>query len=333
MHILHFETDTEDRELLQDASNGTDISGHTTAFTPNIFSVDAAKDAEIISVFVGSKITNADIDALPKLQYIITRSAGFDHIDIAYAQTKHITVCNVPSYGSRTVAEYTFALLLGIARKTFEAYTQIKSHNTFSYKGMEGFTLQGKTLGVVGTGKIGQEAIKIAKGFDMHIIAFDAYPNPEAARTLGFTYADLPTLLATSDIITIHVPYNPGTHHLLNSENIQNIKQGAVLINTARGEVVETKALLAALDTGTLRAAGLDVLENEYLLKNQTTLSLSEADRAAIQLTMRLVQHPRVVTTPHMAFYTREAKQEIARITIQSMSAFLSGTPLNIIHI
>ena len=177
-------------------------------------------DAEILSVFVGSQITVEALDRFPKLKLIATRSTGFDHIDIEEAKKRGILVSTVPEYGSRTVAEFAFALLLAISRKIFPAYDQILRKGSFSKEGLRGFDLAGKTLGVIGVGKIGKNIIKIAQGFDMTVVAFDRHPEAEYATKTGFEYLALEDLLAVSDIISLHLPYNSETHHLINKNNI-----------------------------------------------------------------------------------------------------------------
>ena len=212
MNIIHFEVNQEDRQLLSSlASNIPDLAGAATMeFCRKKLDetvTRACLDAQEKQYrFVGSIIKQPIIDALPSLKLIIARSTGFDNIDVAYAASKGITVCNIPAYGSRTVAEYAFALILGLSRKTFQANFQIKTGGGFDYAGFEGFNLQGKTLGVIGTGRIGLEAIKIAKGFEMNIAAFDLFPDEAKAQQYGFKYMALPELLGLADVVTLHVP-------------------------------------------------------------------------------------------------------------------------------
>lgn len=289
--------------------------------------------AEIISVFVNAHITREVIEKFPNLKFIVTRSTGFDHVDLAACAEKGIVVTNVPSYGEDTVAEYSFALMLSLSRKIFAGVDQIKETGSFSTAGLRGFDLQGKTLGVVGTGKIGKNAIRIAKGFGMKVVAFDPFPNPDYAREAGFEYKTLDEVLAASDVITLHVPYMPETHHLINKNNISQIKKGALLINTSRGPVVETEALVGALKSGQLAGAGLDVLEEEGVLKDEMSF-LYSTDKSEHNIKTIIANHvlidlPNVLITPHNAFNTWEALQRILNTTVENIAGFVGGQVVN----
>ena len=211
-------------------------------------------------------------DKYPKLKLIATRSTGFDHIDLAEAKVRGVAVASVPSYGVNTVAEFAFALILALSRRVCEAHEQVSETGSFSQERLRGFDLQDKTIGIVGCGHIGIHAVKIANGFGMKALVFDAHQDDALAKENNFTYASLEELMGQSDIITLHVPYNEHTHHLINLQNISLIKKGAYLINTARGAVVETEAIIAALKNGTLAGAGLDVLEEEGDMSDELTL-------------------------------------------------------------
>lgn len=335
MKVVFFETDNEDKqELAGTLKNYPDISAEYITEVLSSTNIAAAKDAQIISVFINSEIKKEQIDSLPNLKLIATRSAGYDQIDIAYAKKKGVNVCNIPAYGSRTVAEFTFALILCLSRKVMAANEQIKSKHDFNFSHFKGFNLQGKTLGVIGTGRIGQNVMQIAKGFGMKILGFDAHPDSQKALEMDFKYAELDELLAASDIITLHVPYLKETHHLINSENISKIKKGALLINTARGEVVETAALLKGLKQGILSGAGLDVLENERKMKEEVELlshyekNNGHPDVQEIKTILEnhiLINLPQVIITPHIAFYTQEAKDEILKIAVENIVNFTAG--------
>ncbi len=304
------------------------------------------KDAEIISVFVGCKIDKEVIDAMPNLKLITTRSTGFDHIDSKYATSKNIQTAYVPGYGDNTVAEYAFGLILTLSRKIYEAYDRIRETGSFSLEGLRGFDLKGKTIGIVGTGRIGQHMIKMAKGFDMNVIAFDVFPNQELAKNLGFQYVSFDDLLGQSDVISLHVPYIKGngesgkekgeqimsTHHLINLQNINKIKKGALLINTARGPIVETGALVKALNEGILGGAGLDVLEEEGAIQDEKTLLLhghpEEHNLKTVLENHVLIDMPNVIITPHNAFNTKEALQRILDTDISNIKSFIEkGMP------
>ena len=187
-------------------------------------------EVEIVSPFIYSRLTAERLSKLPKLKMVATRSTGFDHIDIAECSKRGISVCNVPFYGENTVAEHTFALILALSRKVHEAFVRVRAGN-FSLDGLRGFDLKDKTIGVIGAGRIGLHVIRIARGFGMKVLAFDVKQDHFWAEVLGFEYAELNDLLTRSDIITLHAPYNRHTHHLINRDNIDRIKRGAILIN------------------------------------------------------------------------------------------------------
>ena len=223
MKIACFDLNQEDQKILTELLKNSGIDAKSVIFFAEKLDEETVKkipDAKIVSVFINSVVNKTIIDALPKLKLINTSSTGFDHIDVAYAASKNIAVTNVPAYGSRTVAEYTFALILGLSRKTFLAYRQVKDNHDFDISHFQGFNLQGKTLGVVGTGRIGTNVIQIAKGFDLTVVAYDPHPNQDRAKELNFTYLPLEEVLSKSDIVTLHVPNNKATHHLINKDNI-----------------------------------------------------------------------------------------------------------------
>lgn len=279
-------------------------------------------NAEVLCPFIDSPIKEADLARFPALKLIATRSTGFDHIDLAATNARGIIVANVPFYGENTVAEFTFALLLALSRRIIDADEKVRA-GTFSPSGLRGFDLSGKTIGVVGTGHIGAHVIRMAKGFGMKVIGFDAFPNAELSQKLDFPYVPLPELLVESDIVTLHVPYNEHTHHLINAGNIGNFKKGSYLINTARGAVVETEALIEALKNETLAGAGLDVLEEEQNLQDKES-------KVSIE-NQYLIAHPRVIVTPHLAFNTQEAVERILNTTIENIKGFGAGIPTNIV--
>ncbi|MDR3582119.1 MAG: NAD(P)-dependent oxidoreductase [Candidatus Pacebacteria bacterium] len=282
--------------------------------------IPADTDFDIAAIFMDSPVDAATIAALPNLKFITTMSTGFDHIDLASAAARLIPVSSVPAYGENTVAEFAFALILALSRKIREANARVRDEHRFETDGLRGFDLAGKTIGVVGTGRIGKHAVRMAKGFGMNIVAYDVYHDDAFAAEMGFSYLELTDLLAQSDIITIHAPYMPSTHHLINSGNIGLVKPGAILINTARGAIVETAALTAALKSGRLGGAGIDVLEEEAAMK-----------AGDMSLDADLVQLPNVIVTPHNAFNTKEAYFRILDTTIENIVAFAKGAPTNLV--
>lgn len=334
MRAVFFETTKEDEKVMRKLLNGTGIEAEFFGGKLTSDNIKDAGNADIFSVFIDSEIGRDIIDAVPNLKLIATRSTGFDHIDLEYAHGKNIVVSNVPAYGERTVAEFTFALMLVLSRKIFNAYHQLREEGKFDILGLQGFDLYKKTLGVVGSGKIGKNVIRIAKGFAMDVLAYDIFPDEEFAKKLEFKYVDLPNLLSNSDIVTIHVPYNEKTYHLIDKEGISRMKKGAYLINTARGEVVDTEALLEALISKHLAGAGLDVLEGERALKEEMELVAGKErihDLKTLLQNHAFIDLPQAIVTPHIAFYSEEAKKKILKTTSENIISFMGGKPQNIV--
>jgi len=291
-------------------------------------------DAEVVSTFIYSELNRDVLEKLPSLKLIATRSTGFDHIDTVYCVGRGITVSNVPSYGENTVAEHVFALLLAISHRLPEAMDRAQSGH-FSPEGLQGFDLTGKTLGVIGTGNIGRHVIRIASGFQMDVVAFDVEPDPALAGARGIRYVDLEDLFAVSDVITLHVPSLPETRHILSSRAFARMKDGVVVINTARGDLIDTRALIQALTSGKVAAAGLDVLPDEPLIREEAELICSffcdQHDLRNLVANHVLLRMRNVIVTPHSAFNTREAVARIVGTTVENISAFIAGAPLNVV--
>ena len=335
MNILFFGTSLAEQKTLSEY-----LPGINTVFYGEKLSeenVDKAKNAEIISVFVDSEINREIIDALPGLKFIATRSTGFDHIDLKYTESKGIKVSNVPVYGSHTVAEFTFALILALSRKIYSAYNHLRDGADFSIRNLDGFDLEGKTLGVIGTGKIGKNVIKIAKGFEMDVLAHDLHPDMDFAKEMNFQYKSLSETVAGSDILTLHTFYNKESYHLISKENILLMKRGVYIINTARGELIDTDALIWGLKERIIAGAGLDVLEGERELKEETEVlaSAKKAERVKDYKTLLedrvLIDMPNVIVTPHVAFYSKEAEEKIIKTTAENVQAFINGSPVNLV--
>jgi D-lactate dehydrogenase len=288
--------------------------------------------AEALCVFVDHPVGAADMARYPNLKLIATRSTGYDHIDLAEATRRGITVATVPSYGVNTVAEFAFALILALSRRVADARARVAA-GSFSQEGLQGFDLAGKTLGVVGCGRIGVHTATIGKGFGMEVLVYDPTHDEALAQKIGFAYADLPDLLSRADIVSLHAPYNEHTHHLINRDTIKQMKRGAYLINTARGALVETEALVEALKSGALAGAGLDVLEEEGDMHDEAKLLAQphpkEEELRVVLENHYLMSHPRVIVTPHVAFDTEEAVRRILDTTIENVAAFMRGEPQN----
>ncbi|MGH9602383.1 MAG: NAD(P)-dependent oxidoreductase [Terriglobales bacterium] len=294
-----------------------------------------AVDSEIISVFVGSELNRSALEKFPRLRFVCTRSTGYDHVDLEECRRRKIGVCNVPTYGARTVAEFTIALLLALSRKLHRSIERVRVEGTFSAHGLRGFDLRGKTLGVVGTGHIGREVVSIARGFEMRLLMYDVAPDAAFAASMGAAYTSLDDLLVRSDVVTLHVPHLAATHHLMNRDRLFRMKPGALLINTARGGLVDTAALIEALHTGRLGGAALDVLEEEGAIREDRELLLyghpGESQLRAMLNRHMLIRTDNVIVTPHNAFNTQEALDEIVRITAENIRACLKGTPQNVV--
>lgn len=327
MKIAFFDSNPQDQETIQQGLAGHEVQIFSESV--NTINLEDIKNVQILSAFVKSKIGSDVIQALPDLRLIATRSTGYDHIDLATAKAKGVRVAYVPGYGDNTVAEYTFALILTMTRKIYEGISRVRSSGSFSLEHLKGTDLMGKTIGIVGTGRIGREVAKLARAFGMKVICFDPHPDVLFASTIGGSYLELSELLAQSDIISLHCPYLPSTHHLLNSQNLQFIKKGAILVNTSRGAVIETDALVAVLKDGRLGGAALDVLEEEGQINEELRL-LADGHPNEEQLRVLLEDHilmtmPNVYITPHNAFNTSEALRRILDTTIHNIVSFVKG--------
>ena len=273
--------------------------------------VAAASEADVLCMRDQfGQVTREVFEQLPNLKLIVTRSVGYDHIDLAEAERRGISVCNVPDYGAHMIAEHAFGLLLAVARNVVKGNNRYKQERLFSDQSLQGIELRGKTLGVIGTGRVGLHSVRIAKGFEMRVIAHDVFQNQAAAEELGFGYASLERVLAESHVVTLHVSLNDATHHLMNSDRLAQMKHGAILINTSRGAVVDTQALIAALRSGHLGGAGLDVLEDEC----ETYHDFADLN---------------VVVTPHLGWYTDGAVERILKIALGNIAAFMQGEIVN----
>ena len=329
MNIAFFEVQNWEREILEKS-----LKGHNLIFFPYPLThehVIEIKNVEILSTFIYSEINKRILDHLPRLKLIVTRSTGYDHINLEECKRHKITVCNVPSYGENTVAEHTFALILNLSRNIHKAFVRT-IRDDFNIEGLKGFDLKGKTIGVIGTGHIGKHVIRIAKGFEMNIIAFDHKKDKKLEKRLGFKYTNMDNLLKNSDIITLHVPLTKETFHMINNKTINKCKSKAIIINTSRGEIIETDALLKALNSNHLSGAGLDVIEGEQLIKEERELinhhsHLSQKKLKQLVEDHMLFHNEKVIFTPHIAFYSQEALERILDCTIKNIQYFMKNKP------
>jgi len=326
MKIVFFEITPKEKNYIKKKLKNYDLQFFNEPLTKD-FNYKSTLDANVISPFIYSIVSAKIISQMKKLKLVATRSTGFNHIDLSSARKRNVAVANVPYYGENTVAEHTFALILALSRNLHKAYVRTSS-NDFSIDGLRGFDLRGKTLGVVGAGSIGVHVIKIAKGFGMKILAFDAKPNHILTELLDYKYVPLDELLEKSDIITLHCPYNKFTHHLLNMNNIQNVKKGALFINTARSGIIEPKALYYAIENNIFSGAGLDVFEGEDLLKEENQMLTKNVSVDHLETLLKrniLIKKENVIITPHIAFDSVEAIERILDTTIENIISFFEG--------
>lgn len=270
-------------------------------------------DTEVLCVPHNAPVDRKLLGKLKSLKLVVTRSVGYNHIDVETAVQKNVQVCNVPDYGAHVIAEHVFALLLSMARNVREADEHVE-HYKYSDKDFRGMALKGKTLGIVGVGTIGEHVARIASmGFLMRVIAFDPHKDESTALENHFTYAkNLEEIWEKSDVISLHVPLNKHTEHLVDAKAMQQMKKGVFLINTSRGGVIDSAALLKALKSGKIAHAGLDVLEDEdHVKKYKELIDLSQ-----------------VVTTPHIAYYADDSIHRMYSEAIGSIQRFLEGEKL-----
>lgn len=298
---------------------------------------NCVSDADIISIFVSSKANAKILSKFDNLGLIAARSTGFNNIDIKAANKRNIAVSTVPTYGEHTVAEYVFALTLMLTRKMRGAINQVQTAEINSDL-IHGNDLYGKHLGIIGAGKIGRRVARIAKAFGMKVHISDPYVNESVITKMGCYKCSLGDLLQRSDIVTLHTPLTADTKHMMSKKQFDSIKKGAILINTARGELVDTKELVRALDEGILSAAGIDVLEDEqYLDADEEELMLTHGRPTNISLEHALEinilkNKPNVIITSHNAYNTVEAIKRINDTTVDNINNFLRSTPSNVIN-
>lgn len=307
--IYFFEVGAQGRALIQKKYP----QAHILAAPFNARTLPQVKDAEILCGFVNSEFSARNLRQLPQLKLVATRTAGYNHIDLNYTQKNQIPVVYVPDYGSHIIAEHTFALILASLRNLLPAMQRTR-RLSFNRTGLCGLTLKEQILGVIGVGKIGSKVCHMAaRGFGMKVLAFDLRPQPQLARKSGFIYVrKLDTIWQQAKIISLHTPLTPKTHHLINAQTIAKMQPGVSLINTARGELVDTHALLKALRSGKINGAALDVIEHEKTPKK---------DQA-------LLQQKNVIVTPHLAFFTASALNKMYTQTFASLAAFQKNQPL-----
>jgi D-lactate dehydrogenase len=322
MVISFFSTQSYDKIFFDRHNKSNEIRYFEVSLTEQTSAL--AKGSQAVCVFVNDKITEGVIQELSKMgiQLIVLRCAGYNNVNLEAAKQHGLTIVRVPAYSPHAVAEHAVALILTLNRKTHKAYNRVRDGN-FSLDRLTGFDLYEKTVGVVGTGKIGVTFCRIMLGFGCKVLAYDVVEN-KALINEGVVYASLENLLKESDIVSLHCPLNDATHHLINTESLKTMKQRAMLINTGRGALIDTQAVIEALNIGQLGYLGIDVYEQE------DKLFFRDFSESIIQdeVILRLMSFPNVLITAHQAFFTEEALTQIALITLQNISDFEDKKPL-----
>lgn len=316
MRVAVFSTKPYDRRFLSEANSGHELVFLEPRLTPETAALAAGCDA--VCAFVNDDLSEPVLTRLADdgVRMIALRSAGFNHVDLTAARKRGLTVTRVPGYSPYAVAEHCAGLVLALNRRIHRAYNRVREHN-FALHGLLGFDLHGRTVGVIGTGKIGVCFIRIMAGFGCRVLATDPYPSPDAVEA-GATYVPLETLLADSDIVTLHCPLTPETHHLIDESRIARMRDGVMLINTSRGALIDTAAVISALKSGRIGHLGLDVYEEEADLFFEDLSDEMPGD----DLFSRLLTFPNVLITGHQAFFTEDALRNIATSTIESLSSY-----------
>lgn len=315
MKIAFFDTKQYDKDSFEKFKT-SDITFKYFETKLNLDTVSLAKGYDGVCIFVNDTANSAVIDKLYEygVKFIALRCAGYNNVDIKYAYGK-IHIFHVPAYSPYAVAEHTMAMLLTSVRRTHKSYIRTKDFN-FSLNGLTGFDLHGKTVGIIGTGKIGQIFVEICRGFGMHIIAYDKYPN----KQLGISYVTLDEIYRQSDIISLHCPLTRDTYHIIDAAAIEKCKKGVIILNTSRGALIDTEALLDGIKSRKIGAACLDVYEEESdVFFEDFSGHIIDDDNLA-----RLISMPNVLVTSHQAFLTEEALNNIAETTVKNISDFLN---------
>ncbi|WP_138498246.1 2-hydroxyacid dehydrogenase [Nostoc sp. PA-18-2419] len=323
MKVAVFSTKAYDRQFLSSANSPTEHE--LVFFEPRLNRDTAILAAEFpaVCVFVHDQVDAPTLELLASrgTHLVVLRCAGFNNVDLQAAADLGITVVRVPAYSPYGVAEHAVGLILSLNRKIHRAYNRVRESN-FSLDGLLGFNLHQRTVGIIGTGKIGLILGQIMKGFGCNILAYDVYHNREL-EALGGKYVELPELFATSDIISLHCPLTPETHHLIDAEAIEQIKSGVMLINTSRGALIDTQAVIEGLKSGKIGYLGVDVYEQE------SELFFEDLSGEIIQddIFQRLTTFPNVLITGHQAFFTAEALYKIAETTFANITDVEQGRP------
>jgi D-lactate dehydrogenase len=340
--ICFVEVEEEAKALFEEA-----FAAHEVLFVDGLGEVP--EDIEVLSVFITDRIDGAFLDDHPLIRLIATRSTGCDHIDLKACEQRGVAVANVRDYGENTVAEHTFALILALSRRLRDSEEAVRT-GRFTRERLRGFDLRGRTLGVVGAGRVGLYVIRIGIGFGMHVLAYDDKPHAFYSELLDFRYVPFEEMMHESHVITLHVPLTPKTRHMINRGSLATCRRGLLLINTARGGLIDSGALIEALDSGKVAGIGLDVLEDERVFRGGATQILGQkiaervrtadatipretsaqrvAEFSKLVAHSQLLNRPEVVLTPHVAFNSSEAMERLTKLTAENIRAYLKGRPI-----
>ncbi len=331
MKVVFFDL-TKEEKVYFETNLSKDIVGYFyfESFDSNYIPDNEIKDAEAISTFVSGKLDENSLKKFPNLKYIFTRSVGFDHIDLNWCNSHNIKIYTAKNYGDNTIAEYTFAILLSAIRNIPEALADVKTGKVKQLK-YRGFELYGKTLGIIGLGSIGRQVAKIAEGFSMNVVCYDIQTNS------NYKFVSLEELFGTSDVITLHMPYVLQTRHIIDKEALSKMKNGVVIVNTARGELIDVDALIENLNSGKVSYVASDVLECENIVLGnyKKDFCLTCVDEHCLQkffLNNKLMNTTNVIVTPHIAYNTHEAVKRIQEITLKNIENARVGILDNVVN-
>ena len=333
MKIVYFDVENYEEEFLKDNNEGKyEYYLDSNALNDLAPVKDEYKDAEVISVFTTSRVNKKVLEQFTNLKLIALRSVGFNHIDTDYCREHNIAVVNSPNYGNITVAEFALALLLNVCRKVTVSYMDYKDGKVRP-ENLMGMELSSKTIGIVGLGAIGSAFARIAHGLDMKILAFDKFEKEEMKQKYNVTYTDFDTLLRESDFISIHAPLTKDNYHMFDKASFEKMKKSAIIVNTGRGELIDSQSLYQALVTKQIAGAGLDVLENEETITDfEYIVGVNRLDKNILEQTIinsQLFKLDNVIITPHTAFNSIEAINRILKTTMSNIEEFISGNLQN----
>ncbi len=319
--IAFFDTKPYDRDFFEPANSHYNFDIKYFKNHLNKDTAELVQGCNVVCAFVNDTVDKDVINILKQegVKLIALRCGGYNNVDLR-AAFKNIHIMRVPEYSPYAVSEHAVALMLGLNRKIYRAYYRTRDNN-FSINGLIGFDMHGKTAGIIGTGKIGKCLISILQGFGMNIFCFDLYPDESYAKSAGVTYVSLAQLYEKSDIISLHCPLTPQTQYMINEESISRMKEGVMIINTGRGKLIKTQALIEGLKSGKVGGAGLDVYEEEsnYFFEDFSSSMISD------DILARLLTFPNVLITSHQGFFTKEALSNIARTTLENIVEFFNG--------